>query len=62
MALILTHVLLGGVLSDSAEPDDVLVVDVGGNHVHLARGVDVTQQLLVEFVRALQPEADEPQL
>ena len=49
-------------MSADAEPDDVLLVDGGRDHVQAAGGVDGRQQLLVELVTAPEPEADEAKL
>ena len=49
-------------MSADAEPDDVLLVDGGRDHVQAAGSVDGRQQLLVELVAAPEPETDEAEL
>ena len=49
-------------MSADAEPDDVLLVDGGRDHVQAAGSVDGRQQLLVELVAAAEPETDEAEL
>ena len=49
-------------LGADAEPDDVLVVDGGGDHVQLARLVDSGEELLVQLVGATKAEANKADL
>lgn len=59
---IFTDILFRQVLGHGTEADHVLVIDGGRHHVQLAGPVDGAEQFLVQFIGAVQSEADESHL
>ena len=58
----LTDMVVGGVLCADAKANDKLLVDGGGHHVQLARGVDCREEHLVQLIAPDQAEAHQSHL